>query len=503
MSYLGLDVGTSGCKAAVFTENGTCITKAYAAYSVIHSNDSWAELDSNEVTEKCFTVIKTAVKASTGTQISAIAISSQGEAFTPVGKNGEFLCNAMISADGRAESIIKPWECTFGAQKLYNITGHTSSAIFSLFKLIWLRTNRPEIWHLAQAFYCFEDLIQFKLGLSPAIGWSLAGRTMLFDIKDHCWSEDILNSIGLDKSKLARPLPSGAIAGIIPDQIATELGLPSGVKVVAGGHDQTIGALGAGVVESGTAMFATGTVDCICPVMEKVTLCEALQKNNLCCYDYSLPDKYATIAYCLTGGNLLQWFRDEFGQRETALAVETGKSPYELLLNQLPDEPTTLQALPYFTPSGTPFFDPTTKGTILGLRLSTSRHEILKALLESVILEMKLNLQLLAESGIAINKLIVTGGGARNLKWVQLKADILNMPIEQLEIEEAGCFGAAMLACANTTNQTVIDIFAKQHRRSQIINPRPKQAKCYENKFKNYRTLYPMLKAIYQTINFD
>ncbi len=215
---------------------------------------------------------------------------------------------------------------------------------------------------------------------------------------------------------------------------------------------------------------------------EKV-LSPKLHENNLCCYDYSLPGKYTTIAYCLTGGNILQWFKNELGHQDS----------YDSLIEQMPDEPTDLLVLPYFTPSGTPYFDTVTKGTIMGLRLNTSGHEILKALLEGVLLEMKLNLDLLAESGIKIKKLIATGGGAKNPKWLQLKADVLNMPIIKKDIDEAGCLGAAMLAFSAATGHNI-----EHDSNEQTIMPNYEKAEIYENKFENYKKMYPVMKELYQ-----
>jgi xylulokinase len=493
MSYLGLDIGTSGCKGAIFDGEGSCIASAYQAYSVISPQAGYAELDSNEVIEKCFEVIRQAVNQASGDAVKAIGISSQGEAFTPVGENGEFLGNAMVSSDCRATDLVADWQAQFGADKLYRITGHSSSGMFSLFKLIWLKRNQPDIWAKSKAFYCFEDLMQYRLGLDPAMGWPLAGRTMLFDINEHCWNEEILDAVELDKSRLARPLPSGSIAGVLPDAIADKLGLPPGVKVVTGGHDQTICALGAGAFEAGTAMYATGTVECICPVLAEKVLSPALHKNNLCCYDYSLPGKYTTVAYSLTGGNILQWFKEEFGQLEN----ESGNA-YELLLESIPEDPTDLLALPYFTPSGTPYFDTVSKGTIMGLRMTTSRHEILKALLEAVLLEMKLNMELLAESGMEIKKLIATGGGAANSKWLQLKADVLNTPILKTDIDEAGCLGAARLACAADLNLDIEDVFALGSS-LKSVEPDKRKAAIYEKKFSDYKKMYPVMKKLYQS----
>ncbi|MCK5135553.1 MAG: hypothetical protein KAR19_07165 [Bacteroidales bacterium] len=433
MSYLGLDIGTSGCKAVIFEQDGTLLSSSFREYLLKTPHPGWSELDSGEVIDSCFRVIRGAVKGSAGSPVKAMGISSQGEAFTPVGKDGEIFANAMVSSDNRAEKNLNDLCELFGRERLYHITGHTASPIFTLFKLIWLKENSPEIWSRSNAFYCFEELIHLKLGIEPAISWPLAGRTMLFDIIRHSWSKEILNEIDLSEKNLARPLQSGAIAGIIPDEIAAGLGLGSGVKVVTGGHDQTVGVLGAGIIEPGSAMYATGTVDCFCPALSEFRqseelYSEELYSGNLCCYDFPLPETYTTVAYSLAGGNILKWFRDEFGQKEIDEAEKSGKDPYTILVDNLPKEPTGLLALPYFTPSGTPYFDTTTRGAVTGLRLSTTRYEFMKSLLEGVAYEMRLNLELMEGSGMVINEFVATGGGAKSAKWTQLKSDILNKP---------------------------------------------------------------------------
>ncbi len=219
----------------------------------------------------------------------------------------------------------------------------------------------------------------------------------------------------------AKPLQSGAIVGIIPDKIAAGLGLGRGVKVVAGGHDQTVGALGAGITEPGSSMYATGTVDCFCPALSEFRQSSELYNGNLSCYDFPLPGTYTTVAYSLTGGNILKWFRDEFGQTEIDEAEKSGKDPYSILVDSIPEEPTNLLVLPYFTPSGTPYFDTSTRGAVTGLSLSTTRYEFMKALLEGVAYEMRLNLELMEKSGMLINEFIATGGGAKSVKWNQLR----------------------------------------------------------------------------------
>lgn len=497
MSYLGLDIGTSGCKAVVYTELGEELATAYREYSVIIDKPGWAELDSKKVIGGCYEVIREVNSMVVNNPVEALGISSQGEAFTPVSYNGRILRNAMVSSDTRASDITKKWSKEFGIEKLYNITGHTAHPLFSLFKLIWLKNNQPTIWNEATHFYCFEDLMHHFLGIEPVISWPLAGRTMLFDVRKHQWSNEILGFIGLDISKLPKTMPSGKIAGIIDKAISQELGFIKSVSIVTGGHDQTCAALGAGVTEPGICMYATGTVECFCPMLKNQSFTDDLMKNNLCCYDYTIENQYTTVAYSLTGGNILKWFRDEFGQPEILLAEKSGKNPYSQLLTSLPVNPTDLLVLPYFTASGTPYFDTSAKGAIIGLQFSTKKADIMKALLEGVALEMRLNLQLMESSGMIINTFIATGGGSRNNEWTQLKADILNKPIKISDIYESGCFGAAMLACSALNGKNITQLINQRGINTITFIPERTKAEIYASKFEKYKELYQTIKKLW------
>ena len=501
---MGLDIGTTGCKALVFDEAGRPLASAYREYPVLHAQPGWAELDPDVVGESCLAVIReAAAKAGDivpGDPVTSLGISSQGEAFTAVDGRGRPLCHAMVSSDARAAEISRNWSERFGRERLYQITGHTAHPMFSLFKLIWLRENRPEVWREAARFLCFEDFLHLRLGLDPAIGWPLAGRTMLFDIHRHAWSEEILEAVGLEPARLARPLASGSIAGELPAAMARELGLAEGTIVVTGGHDQPCGALGAGVTQGGVAMYGTGTVECITPAFAEPVQSEAMFRGNLATYDHTAPGMYTTVAFSLTGGNLLKWFRDEFGREEVAEAARAGVDPYELLLKNMAPQPTDLMVLPYFTPSGTPHFDATTRGAILGLRLTTSRGELLRGLLEGVALEMRLNLEILKDSGVAIRELRAIGGGAKSEPWMQLKADLFNRPVTRLSVTEAGCLGVAMLAHAASSGAALADLAGQWVTAERVFEPEPENAARYEEKFEKYKKLYPAVRDLELTM---
>jgi xylulokinase len=494
VSYLGLDIGTTGCKAGVFDAEGRLVALAYREYPLLTPERGWAEIDSEQVCQACMAVIQEAAAACPGDPVAGMGISCQGEAFTPVAADGRILGNGMVSSDARAASIVDSWSRQFGDRRLYEITGHTPHPMFTIYKLLWLRDHRPEVWKAAARFYCFEDLMQSRLGLEPAISWPLAGRTMLFNVREHQWQEEILSTVGLDASRLAPAVASGTVVGTIGPKIAGQLGLPENVLVVAGGHDQPCGALGAGIAEPGRAMYATGTVECICPAFDRPIFADNLFESNLCTYDYTLPGMYTTVAFSLTGGNLLRWFRDQWAQAEVQDAKHTGADAYDLILRRMASEPTDLLVLPYFTPSGTPYFDAEVPGTILGLRLTTTRGQVIRALLEGVAMEMRLNVDILARAGLEIHEFRAIGGGAKNHSLTQLKADVLGRPITTLAVTEAGCLGVALLACAAHTGAKPQELVPTWVKPTSVVEPDARRAKQYEEKFAAYRELYPTVR---------
>lgn len=496
MSYLGLDIGTGACKAVIFGSEGRELAASIREYPLLHPHPGYSELDSEEVIRKCKEVI-TEVNGMITDPVIAMSISSQGEAFTPVDSEGNTLGNAMVSSDTRADEIAGRWSQDFGIERIYSITGHTPHPLFSLFKILWIKAHQPEVWEKAMFFLCFEDLFHFRMGLEPKISWSLAGRTMLFDVIRHTWSQPILDEAGLSAGRLAAPVAPGEITGVIPLKMGRDMGFRNPVAMVSGGHDQPVAALGAGVIETGMCMYATGSVECFCPMLEAPSFSNELRENNLNCFDYSIKGRYTSLAYSLTGGNILRWMRDQLGQSEMEEAARLNKNAYTLLLDSMLPEPTSLLVLPYFSPTGTPYFDTKATGAILGMKLTTTKGEITRALLEGVALEMKLNLQLMENSGMKIQKFTATGGGTKHKAWTQLKADVLNKEIIVREVTEAGCYGAALLAQSAVEEVSVIDLVRQNEIESMIFTPDPGNAEAYEQIYRKYKRLYPVLKSIW------
>ncbi len=372
MSLLGLDVGTTGCNAAVFSVEGIELARAYREYDLIRPQPGWAEFDSHEVWEKVKEVIQFVASKTAADPITALSVSSCGEAMTPVSSKRKILGNAIFGFDSRGSEYVSRFLEKVGERETFNISGNKPAVFFSAPKLIWYKENKPEIYDSAQYFLTWQDLIFFLLGCEPVIDYSLANRTLLFDMENEVWSEQLVTAAGLSPEKLPRIASSGIDIGAISDKMADTLGLKKGVRCVTGGHDQCCSALGSGVISSGQAAYGIGTFICITPTYSQKPDKEILYKNNLNLEHHLVPGQYVSFLYNMTGGSVLKWFRDEFSALEKKAAGEKGTDVYDDMIAQIPDNPTDLFILPYFAASGPPWFDARTPGTIFGLRLETS-----------------------------------------------------------------------------------------------------------------------------------
>lgn len=498
MSLLGIDIGTTGCKAIVFRVDGQVLGYGYREYPLIHPREGWTELDPAGVWECVSEAVREAVdRAGAGDPVKALATSVQGEAVTPVARDGTILANSPVTFDGRTVPYVTEWEQAVGREEIFRITGMPLHSMYTLNKIMWWRRERPEVYDRAWKFLCYGDFALQRLGLSPAIDFSMAGRTMAFDLEKNTWSDRLLSVADIAREKLPDALPSGTAVGVVPPAVAEELGLPPGVLAATGGHDQPCGALGAGISRPGLAMDATGTVECITPIFDHPVLTPAMRENNYCCYHHVVPGLYATIAFNFTGGSLLRWYRDTLGAKEVEEAQVAGMDVYDIMIGKAASGPSRLLVLPHFTMSGTPWFDPAAKGAILGLTLATGTDQIIKGILDGITYEMRLNLDRLAEAGVAVRELRAIGGGARSRTWMQLKANIFNRPVAALNVSEAACLGAAILAgvaageypSAGEAADALVKVV-------ETFEPQPAEvARCAEQ-YARYQRVYPLLREL-------
>ncbi len=496
MSLMGLDIGTTGTKAIVFSRDGKILAAAYREYPLHSPQAGWLEINPNQVWGSVVEAVAEAARK-TREPVTAVAVSCLGEAATPLDANGNILHNSILGFDSRAKDLACRWIARNDPMQVMRITGQPPSQMFTIFKIMWLKKHMPQVVKKAWKFLTYEDFAIYKMTGAPTVDYSMACRTMAFDVKAERWSGKICDEAGVDVSLFPDAKPSGTIVGEINGKMSGVLGLPKGCKVVTGGHDQPAGALGAGIVKERVAIDATGTVECFAPAFSKPVMNQTMLRNNFCCYFHVAPKLYVTLAFNFTGGSLLRWFRDTLGGEEKIEARKRGVDVYDVLLEKMSDKPTDLFVLPHFTMTGTPYMDPSPTGAIVGLNLASSKAEMIKAVLEGISYEMKLNIELLEEAGIVVDELRAIGGGAKSEKWLQLKADMFNKRIVRLKTTEAACQGMAIAAGVATGVYTsfadAVKLLVKPDR---TFVPNKRNASIYEEKLATYRRIYPALKTL-------
>jgi xylulokinase len=497
MNLLGLDIGTTGCKAILFDSDGTLLAKASREYAVDIPHPQWAEQDLENVWILAQEAIKEAIFVADVHEVAALGLSVHGEAVTPVDEHGRALYPTILGMDTRTGAQNDWLRERFGGEGLFQRTGMPIHTINTLPKLLWLKEHEPEIWRAADKFLLVEDFLIQKMTGQAAVSQCLASRTQLYNLKDGKSDEEILAALELDPAKLAHVLPSGVAVGHLSSGLTSSLGLRRPPVVVTGGHDQACGALGVGLTTPGLASVSTGTAEVVEVALPSPVLSQPLYEGNISVYNHVVPGLFLAMTLNHSGGMSLRWFRDQFCEPQMHQAAQTNADAYDLILTGASAVPTGLLVLPHFSGSGTPTFDTSSKAAILGLTFATSRADVAKAILEGLTYELRLNLDLLKAGDVKIEVLRAIGGGAKSALWLQLKADITGIPVVTPRITEAAGFGAALLAGVGA------GLFASAaeaaNRFLQLKDeyvPDPIRHAAYTRQFEIYRQVYPALAPI-------
>lgn len=502
MALVGLDVGTTGCKAVVFDPQGNILGQGFEEYGILCNEPGMAEQDAEQVWKITCNVLKKALTESADKDIRALSLSVQGDAIIPVDKNFQAVYHAILGMDYRSLDQAKRCDDMFGARRLFDLTGMRSHPMNSVVKMLWLKEKRPEAYKNAWKITTYADFILGKLGAAPVIDYTMASRTMAFDLQQRQWSAQILEGLDIAPELLSEARPSGSVVGQVSATAAAATGLPQGVLLVTGGHDQTCAALGAGVICEGKGVVSTGTAEVLSTAFQAPALNEAMYAGFYPCYFYVREGMYFTFALNHVGGILLRWYRDQFAAVEVQEAEQNGLDPYAHILSKTPDKPSHVMVLPHLNGSGTPWCDMESKGAIVGLTLATTRHEIARAILESQTYELKINLATLEQAGVKVEEFSAVGGGAKSALWLQIKADILGRPIQTLKIREAACLGAAILAgAAAGIYQSLDEGVAQTVRPQAIFTPNPGRQAHYQELYETYTQIYPALRPINARLN--
>lgn len=491
MISLGVDIGGTGCKCAAFSAQGEQLAIAYTEYPLPAGQ---VNLPPDLLESSVFQVVAgCAAQLDKKEEIAVITISSFGESFAALDRDGVPLGDILLYFGSSESAAFSRLVEQVGTERFMRIARILPDASYSLSKMLYTQKIAPRpVWKylFAAGFICC------RLTGRACTDVSLACRSLLYDVRNGCWSEELMAACGIAPDTLPEVVPAGTLVGQILPGAAARLGLPKHIKVVMGAHDQIVNALGAGVEKVGDAVDTSGTCECITPLFAAMPETLDFQKENFACVPYLENRGYVTYAYNISAGSVVRWFRDALGGYLHTEANLRGKNIYDLLNETCPDRPTELMVLPFLQGmGGTPDVDAGATGLIAGLTTRTRLPDIYRAILEGITFEMRYNQEKLAGHGIRFNRLYACGGGARSAVWLQIKADILGCNIIPVQSEETGAMGSAVLGLAAVTGEMPFEIAARFRRHGTDVKPNPENRAIYDSRYETFKAIRELYTA--------
>lgn len=445
MAYIGLDIGTSGCKAAVLTESAKTVAYAHEEYELLFPREGYVELDPMEIYRKIKIVLKR-LSPKAG-EVRSLALSCFGEAFVLLDGDGNVLNRFITYADSRCEGIDKRLMEKLPPEEFFEITGAYPNQTFSLCKLIWLRENRPEIMKRARRLYLADDFYNYLLCGNGAVDAGTASKTLLLDIHQYDWSDKIMDAFGIDRAWFSPVKEVGTPLGRLRGELAAELGLPRDTVVYLGCHDQISASLGGGAYAPGSAMIGEGSTESVNLVTGASVFgsAEQLFTRKMCLEPFLLRDTYMIPIGILTYGNAIRWYIKTL-EKETRERLPEGGDIFGRLEERCRGD-TNLIFIPHL--SRVNIMNPGTElpGAFVGVTLDTEKWEFYRAVIQGLNFETRKNLETVQKTGIPLDSVSATGGITKSGIFMQMKADILQQEIRILENPEAGITGLSII-CA-------------------------------------------------------
>ena len=498
MKLLGIDVGTGGTRALLIDERGAVIASAIHEHVPFASpKPGWAEQDPADWWQAAQHAIR-AVLAKSNTspdEIKGIGLAGQMHGAVLLDENDQVLRPSLIWCDQRTAPECEWLNQTIGPDRIVALTSNPALTNFTLTKLLWVRTNEPALWKRFRKLLLPKDYVRFCMTGVHAIDVAEASGTLLLDVVNRRWSEEMLAATGIPASCLPPVHESQEIVGHITEEAARLTGLRAGTPVVAGAGDQAAGALGMGIVRPGDVSATIGTSGVVFAATDKPFLEPHGRLHTFC---HAIPGRWHVMGVTQAAGLSLRWFRDTFGVTSDALP---GKDPYDLLAAEAatiaPGSEGVLWT-PYLMGERAPHLDPEARATLTGLQAHHRRGHIIRAILEGVAFSLKDTLTMFAELGVPVQNIRLGGGGARSKLWRQVQADVYGKPVEIVEAEEGAAYGAALLAGIGSGHWSSVDDACRAVIRiRETIQPDPSAVTVLASQYLRYRRIYPALKNLF------
>ena len=503
MTLLGVDIGTTGCKAAAVSTEGVPLATAYREYPLLTPRPGWAELDPDVVWEATRSAVREVTSAGVAPP-RAMAVSSLGEAVTPIDGQGRPLGPSIVSFDRRAAACHDRLVERVGRGRIERVTGLAPMPHYTVAKWSWLATEAPDVYRAAARLVCYGDLVAVRLGLEPVIDHTMAARTLAFDQSSRSWDPGILEAAGIEEAKLPTPAPSGTVIGAIPREHSLDLGLAPGAALVAGGLDQACAAYAVGVGSAGvdgagvgsagvgsaaSALLSLGTVAVLAMVLAEGRPRPTAVPTG----PHVVEGRSLTVAGAPGGGAVLRWYRDVLGAADAERARKHGHADfYDTVVSSAAEVETEAIVVPHFAGSRAAFADPDSLGVMAGLTFATDRRHLVRALLEGVALETAVMAERLAAAVGPVASLRAAGGGSQSAVWMQIFADVLGVPVESAASSYAAAVGAALIAgsaVGAVDGEATMPVAAR-------FEPDEARTEGYRAKLVLYRHLYETMAAV-------
>lgn len=497
---LGIDIGTSSCKIAIFSKNGKVEAAASGSYSVYYPNPGWAEQDPEEWWEAvCETIQK--VLDSSGilpSQIAGIGIDGQSWSAIAIDRNGKVLTNTPIWMDTRAQSICDRLNQEIGASKIFELCGNMLQPSYTTAKILWYKENLPEIYSKIDKILQSNSFIAYRLTGKISQDISQGYGFHCFNMRTGTWDEEMCKAMGIPIRFLPEIVPCHQIIGTVTDKAAEQTGLIPGIPVAAGGLDAACGTLGAGVVHAGETQEQGGQAGGM-----SICIDEYAADPSLILGYHVVPDQWLLQGGTTGGGGVMRWLEHEFGDYERSVAVQKGRTSlhqYNEEAEQIEPGSEGLVFLPYMAGERSPIWDPNAKGVFYGLDFGKTKGHVIRSCMEGVAYSLRHNLDIAAEAGAPVKELLAVGGSANSALWMQIKSDITGKVLSVPFSDTATTLGAALLAGVGIGMYADFEDAVQQTVKiTRRYEPNIENQEVYQKNYRTYLALYENLKDLMKT----
>lgn len=501
--YLGIDVGTSGTKALLVTAEGVPVANATVEYPMDQPRPGWAEQDADDWWRAAVDSTQAVLKKAgiSGSDVAAVGLSGQMHGSVFLDEAGEVVRPPILWCDVRtAEQCQTITEKVGGRDRLISLTGNPALEGFTAPKIVWLMEHEPQAYEQTKTILLPKDYVRYRLTGEIATEVSDAAGTLLFDVAEKTWSKPVLEALGIDESLLPQALQSYDTAGYVTAEAASLTGLAEGTPVVAGGADNTCGAIGSGIVREGVFLSSIGSSGVV------LTPTATMAKDpggRVHTFNHSTESHWYLMGVTLSAGLSLRWFREHMGHSEKAIEAAGGPDAYDLLASQAANSPAGSRGLiflPYLNGERTPHADADARAVFFGLSGAHTRADMVRSIMEGVTFSLRDSVEIMREMGQEIKEIRAIGGGAKSPLWRQIQADVFGADVLTLEIDEGPAFGAALLAMVGEGRySTVAEAADATVRTAARTNPSG-NTDTYDQAYEMYRSLYPALKERYKAL---